>query len=158
MLSETETKPGSSISAASECFTSNHPEETRHIAANLAHTLEPGAVVALFGELGSGKTTFIHGLCEALRVSGDVTSPTFTLLHEYAGRLPVYHFDFYRIEHADDIWQLGWEDYFYGDGICLIEWADRILDFLPKNRIEISMRSCFEQGLPNRREIQILRK
>lgn len=144
-------------SVAGQHFISNNPEETKHIAGQFAQTLKAGDVAAFFGELGSGKTTFIAGICEALAVKGDVTSPTFTLIHEYSGRLPIYHFDFYRIEHAQDIWQLGWEDYFYGDGLCLIEWADRILDFLPPKRIEIHLRNRFDLGAPNRRDIQITR-
>jgi tRNA threonylcarbamoyladenosine biosynthesis protein TsaE len=139
-------------------FTSNSPEETRSIAGEFAQTLTAGDVVAFFGDLGSGKTTFIRGVCEALDIKDGVSSPTFTLIHEYAGRLPIYHFDFYRIENANDIWQLGWDDYFYGDGVCLIEWADRIVGFLPANRIEVRLRSCFPHGLPDRREVEILRK
>lgn len=157
MFSETETNIEPAITSSGERLTSDSPEETKRIARELAGTLGTGSVVAFFGDLGSGKTTFVHGICEALEVTGNVTSPTFTLIHEYSGRLPVYHFDFYRIENADDIWQLGWEDYFYGDGICLIEWADRIRDFLPLKRVEIRLRNCFDQGLPNRREIRIQR-
>jgi len=157
MFSESETRLVNANTAFHEPFISDSPEETKSIAGQFAETLAAGMVVAFFGELGSGKTTLVNGICEALGVKGNVTSPTFTLIHEYSGRLPVYHFDFYRIENADDIWQLGWEDYFYGTGICLIEWADRILDFLPAKRIEIHLRNCFDQGLPNRREIWIHR-
>jgi tRNA threonylcarbamoyladenosine biosynthesis protein TsaE len=121
----------------------------------LARELRPGSVVALFGELGSGKTTLIAGVCRGLGVSGDVTSPTFTLIHEYAGNVPVYHFDFYRIEHPAEIWQLGWEEYVYGAGVCLIEWADRVADFLPKKRIEIYLKNRFHEGKENDREIVI---
>jgi tRNA threonylcarbamoyladenosine biosynthesis protein TsaE len=158
MYPETETQLSWTRSAAEEHFISTSPEETKRIAGEFAETLAAGDVVAFFGELGSGKTTFIAGVCEALEVNGDVTSPTFTLIHEYSGRLPIYHFDFYRIQNANDIWQLGWEDYFYGDGLCLIEWADRIFDFLPPKRIEIHLRNRFDSGAPNRREIWIRRK
>ncbi len=118
-----------------------------------AASLNPGDVVALIGELGSGKTVFIKGICRGLKVEDDVTSPTFTLIHEYKGRIPVYHFDFYRIHRADEMRELGCEEYFFGEGISLIEWADKILEHLPKKRIEVYIKNFFKKGLESRREI-----
>lgn len=132
---------------------SNGSEETARAGEEFAHSLRPGDVVALFGELGSGKTVFIKGVCRGMEVVDEVTSPSFTLIHEYTGRVPIYHFDFYRIENQDEFFELGCEEYFYGEGICLIEWADRIIEYLPTKRFEIYLKNLFYQGCENKREI-----
>ena len=100
----------------------------------LAATLRPGAVVALVGGLGAGKTHVTKGLAAGLGYPGEVTSPTFTLVHEYAApgmRLPVYHFDFYRLESPDEVLGLGWDEYLDAGGVCVVEWADLFPDLLP---------------------------
>jgi tRNA threonylcarbamoyladenosine biosynthesis protein TsaE len=98
-----------------------------------AKDLETGSVLALKGDLGSGKTIFVKGLVAGLRSRADVTSPTFTILREYReGRLPVYHFDFFRLEDRQSIARLGLDDYFFGDGVSVIEWADRFPEFIPQ--------------------------
>ena len=107
------------------------PEETRRLAADLLRELKPGAVLALHGELGAGKTCFVQGLAAALGVHQPVSSPTFTLIHEYPSKLPLYHADLYRIRDADDAIGLGLEEYFGGDGITVIEWAERATELLP---------------------------
>jgi len=90
-------------------------------------------VLGLQGDLGSGKTVFVKGVVAGLGGMADVTSPTFTLVHEYrGGRLPVYHFDFFRLENEQSIARLGLDDYFFGDGVCLVEWADRFPDCIPE--------------------------
>lgn len=112
--------------------TSAKPSETLGFARKLAPGLQPGSVIALCGDLGSGKTHFVKGLAEGLGYLGEVTSPTFTLIHEYLGGLmPLYHFDFYRIENEDEALEIGIEDYLAGDGVCVIEWADKFRDLLP---------------------------
>lgn len=94
--------------------------------------LQPGDVIALVGELGSGKTHFVKGLADGLGYMGEVTSPTFTLIHEYLGGLmPLYHFDFFRIENEQEALDIGIEDYLSSDGVCVIEWADKLADLLP---------------------------
>ena len=119
------------------------PEETQDLGIRLARDLRPGDCVALYGDLGSGKTCLIQGICEGMRVTDAVTSPTFILINEYAGvdasgaPLPVYHFDLYRLEGPDDLFDLGCDDYFYGAGVCLIEWAERGEDALPAGAIHI---------------------
>lgn len=112
---------------------SNSPAETEEIGRQLAERIDLGAVLALKGELGSGKTLFVKGLVAGLGSSADVTSPTFTIAHEYrGGRLPVYHFDFFRLEDSQSLARLGLDDYFFGDGLSVIEWADRFPEFIPE--------------------------
>ncbi|MFQ5604786.1 MAG: tRNA (adenosine(37)-N6)-threonylcarbamoyltransferase complex ATPase subunit type 1 TsaE [bacterium] len=133
---------------------STSAEETLSLGEQLAATLTPGSVVALFGDLGSGKTTFIKGVCAGLQVEDEATSPTFTLIHEYQGQLPVYHFDFYRIQTASEILELGCDEYFYGRGICLIEWADRAVEFLPAKRFEVWLQHETHKGAESCRIIR----
>jgi len=113
-------------------FISNSPAETEGIGRQFAKELNVGSILALEGELGSGKTQFTKGLVAGLESSAPVTSPTFTIIHEYpGGRLPVYHFDFFRLENRESVAQLGFDDYFFGDGISVIEWADRFPESIP---------------------------
>lgn len=113
-------------------------KEVEELGLVLADKLGPGSVVALTGELGVGKTTFTKAIARGLGITALLTSPTFTIIHEYRdGRLPLYHFDVYRIEDEEELYELGYEEYFYGDGVCVIEWADRIADFLPEDTIHI---------------------
>jgi tRNA threonylcarbamoyladenosine biosynthesis protein TsaE len=114
-------------------FISNSPAETEAIGRQVAENIGVGSVLALKGELGSGKTLFVKGVVAGLGSSADVTSPTFTILHEYrGGRLPVYHFDLFRVENPQALARLGLDDYFFGDGISVIEWADRFPGFIPE--------------------------
>ena len=114
-------------------FISNSPAETEAIGRRFANDVNVGSVLALQGELGSGKTQFTKGLVAALGSSIPVTSPTFTIIHEYpGGRLPVYHFDFFRLEDRPSVARLGLDDYFFGDGVSVIEWADRFPEFIPE--------------------------
>lgn len=115
----------------------NGEQETWKVAAQLAEQLKPGDIVCLYGELGAGKTTFCQGALKALGVKEQVTSPTFTIVHEYMGRLPVYHFDVYRVHSANDLFEIGYEEYFFGTGVCFIEWAELIEELLPENCIQV---------------------
>ena len=120
-------------------FISNSASETEAIGRQFARKLDAGSILALKGELGSGKTRFTKGLVAGLESSLPVTSPTFTIIHEYpGGRLPVYHFDFFRLEDRESIAQLGLDDYFFGDGISVIEWADRFPELIPEQAHWIS--------------------
>lgn len=113
-------------------FTSHSVEETIAFARNWADELQPDDVVALSGDLGAGKTHFVKGLVAGCGSAQSVTSPTFTLLHEYrGGRLPVFHFDFYRIERQEELEQLGFDDLLHEGGVAVIEWADRFPKLLP---------------------------
>ena len=103
-------------------YISNSSQETEALGADLAAKLAPGDVVAFTGDLGAGKTTFTKGLAKALGVEETVTSPTFTYVKEYYGRLPLYHFDMYRVSDADEVYELGLEEYFYKGGVVVVEW------------------------------------
>ena len=125
-------------------FTATSSPETQALGAELGLSLAPGELVAFYGDLGSGKTCMIQGLCEALEVADYVTSPTFMLINEYTGRLrgqdlPIYHFDLYRLQGPDELEDLGAEEYFYGRGVCLVEWAERAGGFLPEGCREVWM-------------------
>ncbi len=134
-------------------FLSHHESETVSWGQKLSQFLEPGDVIGFFGDLGSGKTRTIQGICEGLGCGDQVSSPTFTIINEYNGRYPVYHFDLYRIELEREIFDLGYEEYFYNDGICLIEWAERVQSLLPADHIEIHLLGFFQSGQENLREI-----
>ena len=121
----------------------------------LAEYLEKGQVVTFEGNLGSGKTTLIKGICQGLGIEEPVTSPTFTLVNEYQGRLPVYHFDFYRIDDAGELLDLGLEEYFYGQGVCLIEWPEQVQAWLPDDHWKISLESRFIAGWENKRKLTL---
>ena len=136
-------------------ITTFNETETLTLGVQLASLLNSGDLVAFYGELGSGKTCFIKGICQGLKVEQYVTSPTFALINEYSNQFPIYHFDFYRLNSEDEIYGLGYEEYFYSSGICLIEWADRVQSFLPAERIEIHLNNIFEEGKENIRNIQI---
>jgi tRNA threonylcarbamoyladenosine biosynthesis protein TsaE len=120
-------------------FISNSPAETEAIGRQIAEDLAAGSILALKGELGSGKTLFTQALVAGLESDAVVTSPTFTIVHEYqGGRLPVYHFDFFRLEDRESAARLGLEEYFFGDGVSVIEWADRFQDLIPEQARWIS--------------------
>ena len=119
----------------------SHSEaETELLAARLADVLQPGTVVALVGNLGAGKTRLVRGVAEALGVDRRaIASPTFVLVHEYAGRLPLFHFDVYRLREAADFLELGADEYLNSGGVCFVEWADRVKDFLPADHLRIEI-------------------
>ena len=120
---------------------SHSPEDTEDIGARLAEQLEPGAVVAFTGDLGAGKTAFTRGLARGLGIPDRITSPTFTIVNEYAGgRLPLLHFDMYRRGSADALFDLGWEDYRCRGGVCAVEWSENIADALEEDAVRVDIR------------------
>lgn len=128
------------------------PEETFGIGVQLAREARPGDIYTLEGDLGVGKTIFTKGMAKGLGIEEPVTSPTFTILQEYeSGRLPLYHFDVYRIGDPEEMDEIGYEDYFYGQGICLIEWAGLIRELIPDEAVRISIEKDLEKGLDYRR-------
>ena len=116
-------------------------EETEALGAALAASLKPGDVVALYGELGSGKTHLVKGICAALGISTEaVSSPTFAIVHEYnQTSVPIFHIDAYRIETLDAFYELGYEDFFYSDGFCFVEWPERVEALLPEHTLRLSL-------------------
>ena len=112
-------------------FYTNSPQETEKLGEALAKTLWPGAVIAYRGDLGAGKTAFTRGLARGLGCDDMVTSPTYTIVNEYlSGRLPLFHFDMYRLRSAEDLWDIGWEDYLDRGGVCAVEWSENVEDAL----------------------------
>ena len=126
-------------------------EDTAKNAYEMAQNAEQGQVYALIGDLGVGKTVFTKGFAEGLGIEEPVSSPTFTILQIYEeGRLPLYHFDVYRIEEPEEMEEVGFDDYIYGDGVCLIEWANRIEEILPEETIYIVIEKDLEKGMDYR--------
>ena len=110
-------------------FITHSPEETEKIGEALAKSLQPGTILAYRGDLGAGKTAFTRGLARGLGCQETVTSPTYTIVNEYlGGRLPLFHFDMYRLASSDDLWDIGWEDYLDREGVCAVEWSENVQD------------------------------
>ena len=133
-------------------YETTSPEETYALAKSLGEQAVPGTVYTLTGDLGVGKTVFAQGLARGLGIEEAVGSPTFTIVQVYdEGRLPFYHFDVYRIGDIEEMEEIGYEDYFYGDGVCLVEWAELIEELLPKNRVALLIEKDLEKGFDYRR-------
>ena len=125
-------------------FLTNSPEETEKIGAALGKILTPGAVLAYRGDLGAGKTAFTRGLARGLGYGEPVTSPTYTIVNEYlGGRLPLFHFDMYRLASSDDLWDIGWEDYLDRGGVCAVEWSENVDDAM-ENAIYVTIHKTGE--------------
>ena len=135
-------------------YITNSYEETERVAAELAKSLKGGEVIAMYGDLGAGKTAFVRGLARALGIEGHITSPTFTIMNAYNGRLPLYHFDVYRIADPDEMYEIGYDEYIGSDGVCVIEWAELIEDILPDEYIKTNIKKDSEKG-DDYREITI---
>jgi tRNA threonylcarbamoyladenosine biosynthesis protein TsaE len=128
------------------------PEETYELGRKIGLQARPGQVYTLTGDLGVGKTVFTQGVAAGLGITEPVSSPTFTIVQVYEeGRLPFYHFDVYRIGDIEEMEEIGYDDYFFGKGICLIEWAELIEEILPDDRISITIEKNLEQGFDYRR-------
>lgn len=133
-------------------YESYSPEETLALAKQLGAQAQAGTVCTLSGDLGVGKTVFAQGLAQGLGITEAISSPTFTIVQVYdEGRLPFYHFDVYRIGDPEEMDEIGYEDYFYGDGVCLIEWAELIEELLPAHRTELLIEKDLEKGFDYRR-------
>lgn len=122
-------------------------KETRAFGLALAKKLNPGAIVGLVGDLGTGKTTLTRYIAEGLGILEPIQSPTFTIIREHRnGRLPLFHFDVYRLEGPDDLFELGYEDYFFGEGVTIVEWADKVADLMPEETLWIHLDYLEEAG------------
>ncbi|MGN0106864.1 MAG: tRNA (adenosine(37)-N6)-threonylcarbamoyltransferase complex ATPase subunit type 1 TsaE [Hominilimicola sp.] len=135
-------------------YISNSYEETQKIATDFAKTMKAGDVLCMYGDLGVGKTAFVQGLAKGLEIDEPITSPTFTIVNEYSGTLPLYHFDVYRIADSDEMYEIGYEEYVYGDGVSVIEWPQLIDDILPEKRYDIEIAKDYDKG-ENYRTIEI---
>ena len=132
-------------------FVTTSPEETEALGAALAKSLKPNTVLAFSGDLGAGKTAFTRGLARGLGATDLVTSPTYTIVNEYlSGRLPLFHFDMYRLTSADDLFDIGWEDYLERGGVCAVEWSERVADAM-----EEAISVCIEKTGEDSRKITI---
>jgi len=125
-------------------YLSHNVTETEALGEQLAARLKAGTVVAYFGDLGAGKTAFTRGLARGLGCTGRVTSPTFTIVNEYDGPIPLFHFDMYRLSDSDELFDIGWEDYLDRNGVCAVEWSERIEDALPEDAVSVTISRCPE--------------
>ena len=129
-------------------------EETEAVGAALAETLRPGDVVALYGDLGAGKTAFVRGLARGLGVRETVSSPTFTIVNEYPGKIPLFHFDMYRLRDEQELFDIGWEDYLDRGGVCALEWSERVEGAIGPEAVRVTLRRADDAH----REIVVSRK
>ena len=113
--------------------------ETSSAGKSLVSTLKPGGVVALYGDLGAGKTAFVRGMAEGLGLDARVSSPTFTIVNEYLGPVPLFHFDMYRLSSADELFEIGWEDYLTRGGICAVEWSENVSGAFPDDTVRVNI-------------------
>jgi len=135
-----------------QVYETNSPDETYEIGKQMAQKAEAGMVFCLDGDLGVGKTVFTQGFAAGLGIEEPVNSPTFTIVQVYTqGRLPFYHFDVYRINDIDEMYEIGCEEYFYGEGVCFIEWAQLIREMIPENAVTITIEKDLEKGFDYRK-------
>lgn len=134
-------------------YVTNSPAETEALGQRLAERLQPGDVIAYTGDLGAGKTAFTRGLARGLGITERITSPTFTIVNEYqGGRLPLFHFDMYRLGSSDELYEIGWEDYLARGGVCAVEWSEIVADALEEDCIRVDIR---QGDTENQRKITI---
>lgn len=133
-------------------YESNSPEETLEIAFKIGQSARQGDIFCLYGDLGVGKTVFAQGFAKGLGVRTGINSPTFTIVQVYdEGKLPLYHFDVYRIGDIEEMFEIGYEEYFFGEGVCLIEWAELIKELLPEQITRITISKSLEKGFDYRK-------
>ena len=123
-------------------YRTENTAQTEALGQQLGRTLAPGSVVAFRGGLGMGKTAFTRGLARGLGCMGRVTSPTFTIVNEYRGKIPLFHFDMYRLDSSDALFDIGWEDYLDRGGICAVEWSEQVAEALPPDTVRVSIARC----------------
>lgn len=133
-------------------FESNSPEETFEFGKEMGRKAKPGDIITLSGDLGVGKTVFAQGFAEGLDIIEPINSPTFTIIQVYeGGRLPLYHFDVYRIADPEEMYEIGFEEYFFGEGVCLVEWANLISELLPENITKVEIKKSLTKGFDFRK-------
>lgn len=132
-------------------YETNSQEETFALGKNIASKAKRGEIYCLIGDLGVGKTVFSKGFAEGLGIDEPITSPTFTIVQEYEATIPLYHFDMYRIEDEDELEMIGYEDYFFGEGVCLVEWANQVKEVIPSHAKWIFIEKDIEKGFDYRK-------
>lgn len=133
-------------------YETNSPEETFELGRQIGNDIVAGSVITLSGDLGVGKTVFAQGFAKGLGIDEPINSPTFTIVQVYdEGRIPLYHFDVYRIADPDEMYEIGYEEYFFGEGVCLIEWAELIQELLPENVIRVKIEKALDKGFDYRK-------
>lgn len=133
-------------------YETNLPTETFELAKKISEKIMPGSIICLDGDLGVGKTVFTQGFAEGLGIEESVNSPTFTIIQVYyEGRMPLYHFDVYRIGDPEEMYEIGYEDYFFGEGVCLIEWSKLIEELIPQDAIKVIIEKNLQKGLDYRK-------
>ena len=137
-----------------KCVFTSSEEETESCGEELAGELSPGSVVALYGDMGAWKTAFVRGLARGLGIRESVSSPTFTIVNEYPGSIPLFHFDMYRLRDEQELFDIGWEDYLDRYGICALEWSERVEGAIGPEAVRVTLRRLDD----TRREIRISRK
>jgi len=139
-------------------YETNSPEETFELAKKLGENAKAGQVITLSGSLGMGKTVFAKGFAAGLGIHTYVSSPTFTIMNAYEeGRLPLYHFDVYRVETVEEMYDVGYEEFFYGEGVCIIEWPEKIKSILPENRLDVQFSRSLSKDF-DYRKIKIIKE
>ena len=133
-------------------FISNSVAETETFGEKFAQKVYPGMVIAMYGDLGAGKTAFVRGLARGMGIRTRVTSPTFSIVNEYTGCIPLYHFDMYRLSSAEELFDIGWEDYMRKKGVCVVEWAENVAEIFENDVVRVNIRRISE----NSREISVL--
>lgn len=129
----------------------NSSKETYEYGFNMGRLAKPGQIICLEGELGVGKTVFTQGFADGLGISEPICSPTFTIVQEYhEGRIPLYHFDVYRLGSCEEMDEIGYEEYFYSDGVCLVEWGNLFPELFPGNTTYVKIEKCLEKGFDHR--------
>lgn len=127
-------------------ITTNSPEETEAAGEALARSLGPGTVLAMYGGLGAGKTVFVRGMAHGLSSAARVVSPTFTIVNEYEGRLPLFHFDMYRLTSSDELFNIGWDDYLARGGICAVEWSENVPGAFDGSEVRVTIEKLSESS------------
>ena len=127
-------------------YYTNSDKETEAVGEQFGRTVKDGTVVAMYGDLGAGKTAFVRGMARGMGITERVSSPTFTIVNEYeGGQLPLFHFDMYRLADADALFDIGWEDYLDRGGICAVEWSEQVADALPSDTVYVTITRCPNQ-------------
>lgn len=136
-------------------ITVDSPEKTLKLGEIIGNSLNPGTIIALIGELGAGKSVLVKGIAKGLGIEEEPNSPTFVIMNRYEGRMPLYHFDLYRVADEDELLAMGYQEFFYGAGVAAVEWADRVPEVFPGEAVQITIEMPVSEGAETKRDINI---